>query len=247
MPNGLTLAAGVISGNPTTVQTATPVTVTSTDAAGCTGTVVYTFTVNAAASTCTGPLPTFTLAPAVTSAGTLVRATVGTAYSQQFTGAGLTDAYTYSISTLPSVLSAIGLNFNTATGLLSGTPSASTSITFAIRAINVNTCVSLPVVYSLVINPSSITSIDNSLANLVKVSPNPSSSDFNVDFGTINMAKSSVRVYDAQGKVVFTSENNSSANASLMTISLDKFANGIYLLEVKTSTGRFTKRLAKTN
>ena len=102
-------------------------------------------------------------------------------------------------------------------------------------------CTSAPAIYTLVINPNPTKSVDNSLADEVKVSPNPSSGDFNVDFGSINMVKSSVRVYDAQGKTVFSTENDS----NLMIISLEKFAAGIYLMEVETSRGRIFKRLAK--
>ena len=134
-----------------------------------------------------------------------------------------------------------GLALNATTGAISGTPTAVTaSASYTVTAATSGTC-SQPKVFVIEVKANPATAIDNALANLVKVSPNPSKGDFNVDFGTINMAKSSVRVYDAQGKVVFTSENNS----NLMTISLDKFANGIYLMEVETSKGRVLKRLAK--
>ena len=50
-----------------------------------------------------------------------------------------------------------------------------------------------------------------------------------------------MRVYDAQGKSVFSSENNT----NLMIIPLGNFASGIYLLEIQTEKGRILKRLAK--
>ena len=247
LPAGLSLNAttGEIAGTPTAATVAAGVSVTinalQTVPTGCTAVMrTITIIVNAPLVCPTGStLPTLTLTPAVASANTLVRGTVGVAFSQQFT-ATPAGTYTYAITTPVPAIPA-ELTFNTATGLLSGTPSFSTSLTFRVTATNALGCANLPNLYSLVINASPTTAIDNSLANLVKVSPNPSSGDFNVDFGTINMAKSSVRVYDAQGKVVFISENNS----NLMTISLDKFANGIYLMEVETSKGRILKRLAK--
>ena len=187
-------------------------------------------------------LPTLTLTPAVASAGALVSGTVGVPFSQTFTAGGIAGAtYTYALTS--GVVLPVGLIFtpSATSATISGNPLAATSVTVVVRATSNGGCVSPATSYTLVINPSPTTAIDNTLANLVKVSPNPSKGDFNVDFGTINMTKSSVRVYDAQGKVVFTSENN----PNLMTISLDKFANGIYLMEAETSKGRILKRLAK--
>ena len=240
LPTGVTVVGNATVGAPTTAQSGSfTVTATATTGTCPAGSATYLYNVTPAGGCTPALTPTLTLVPAVASANTLVSGTVGVPFSQQFTGAGVTGTYTYVLTT-PTPAIPAGLTFNNATGLLSGTPTLSTSFTFRVIA-SAGGCPTAPNLYSLVINPSPATAIDNSLANLVKVSPNPSNGDFNVDFGTINMAKSSVRVYDAQGKVVFTSENNS----NLMTISLDKFANGIYLMEVETSKGRVLKRLAK--
>ena len=233
LPAGLSInsTTGVISGTPTVATASASYVVTANAFPTCSATQTYTFSVISGCS------------PVILGLASIPNATVGTPYSQAFTATGGTTGATYAFTTTSPQLSALAGNGLTlsAAGVLSGTPTFSTSITFRVTATTTpNSCTGFKD-YTLVINPASITSIDNSLANLVKVSPNPSNSDFNVDFGTINMAKSSVSVYDAQGKTVFTSENNS----NLMTISLDKFANGIYLLEVKTENGRITKRLAK--
>ncbi len=94
---------------------------------------------------------------------------------------------------------------------------------------------------------SAITGIDNTLSNQVKVSPNPSKDKFLVDFGTLNLGKTTARVYDAQGKQVFSSETsaNASGNANQTTIPLGNMANGIYLLEITSNKGRILKRLVK--
>jgi large repetitive protein len=70
--------------------------------------------------------PTITLAPS-----TVTAATVGTAYSQNVTAANGTGPYTYAISagSLPA-----GLSLNTATGALSGTPTAGGVFNFTVRA-----------------------------------------------------------------------------------------------------------------
>ncbi len=233
LPAGLSLdtATGVISGTPTAITASATYVVTATQTVACFATQSYTFAV-------TPPCSAVVLGLA-----SIPNATVGTPYSQTFTATGGTTGATYTFSTPApqlSVLAGNGLTLSAA-GVLSGTPNFSTSITFRVTATTTpNNCPEFKD-YTFVINPNPATSVDNSLANLVKVSPNPSRGDFNVDFGTINMTKSSVSVYDAQGKVVFTSENNS----NLMVISLEKFANGIYLLEVKTANGRITKRLSK--
>ncbi len=234
LPAGLSInaATGAISGTPTAVTASATYVVTATQTVACFAAQSYTF----------GIIPNCT--PVVLGTAALAEAIVGTPYTHTFTATGGSVGATYTFST--SVALPAGLSLDANTGVISGTPTLPANITFLVTAKTPapNNC-STTIGYNLTVRLNAITSVDNSLANLVKVSPNPSSGDFNVDFGTINMAKSSVRVYDAQGKVVFTSENNNSANGNLMTISLDKFANGIYLMEVETSKGRILKRLAK--
>ena len=224
LPAGLSFSTstGLISGTPSAV------------------TASVSYTVTASAGTCTPIIQGYTFGvtcPVITFTNTTAPSgMVGTPYSFSV-GASGASAYTISPATLPS-----GLLFDTSTGLISGTPLAVTaSASYTVTATTTpNSCVGTRV-YSLTIVQNPTTALDNTLANLVKVSPNPSSGDFNVDFGGINMAKSSVRVYDAQGKTVFSAENNK----NLMVIPLEKFASGIYLLEVKTSKGSILKRLAK--
>ncbi len=234
LPAGLSInaATGAISGTPTAITASATYVVTATQTVACFATQSYTF----------GIIPNCT--PVVLGTAALADAIVGTPYTHTFTATGGSAGATYTFST--SVALPAGLSLDASTGLISGTPTLPANVTFLVTAKTPapNNC-STTIGYNLTVKLNAITSVDNSLANFVKVSPNPSNGDFNVDFGTINMAKSSVSVYDAQGKTVFTSENNNSANGNLMTISLDKFANGIYLLEVKTDNGRITKRLAK--
>ena len=225
LPNGLSLntANGTISGTPTASVASATYTVTATQGT-CSVTQNYTIAV---------VCPTL-----VFDTTTASSATVGTAYSLNTGVTGNTAMVIYGI--LPALPA--GLSLNAATGAISGTPTASVaSATYTVTATQ-GTC-SNTRAYTLVVlpNPNPTTALDNSLANEVKVSPNPSSGVFNVDFGSINMAKSSVRVYDAQGKSIYTSENN----GNLIIISLENFANGIYLMEVETSKGRILKRLAK--
>ncbi|MFV8668357.1 putative Ig domain-containing protein [Ralstonia pseudosolanacearum] len=126
LPTGLSFntATGVLSGTPTTAGTAN-FTVTGTDSS--TGTGPYTVS---ATYTLTTSAPTISLAPA-----TLTGATVGTAYSQSVTASGGATPYTYAITSgaLPA-----GLNLNTGTGALTGTPTAAGTFSFTVRGTDAN-------------------------------------------------------------------------------------------------------------
>ena len=223
LPNGLTLntTTGVISGTTTTIGT-------------------FTFTIDVRNDVCSNTKEiSITVLPVpsvVITNPPLINGTIGTVYSQTFTQTGLTGTITWSVSagTLPA-----GLTLNPATGVISGMPTAGGTFSFTIQV--TNGTFSQEKAYTLVIELNPTTATDNLLANSIKISPNPSNSDFNIDFGGINITKSVARVYDIQGKCIFSSD----VSSNLMIISLEKFANGIYLLEVKTLEGRITKRLAK--
>ncbi len=123
LPAGLTLsAAGVISGTPTTSNGAgASFTVRTTDANGCQGSKAITLKI----------CPVVTVNPT-----SLTASLVNSAYSQTLTASGGATAYTFTVSsgTLPT-----GLTLSTA-GLLSGTPSSTTSRTFTITATDANGC-----------------------------------------------------------------------------------------------------------
>ena len=77
-----------------------------------------------------GIAATIVIAP---SAGTLTDGKVEAAYSQQFTASGGISPYTYALNVVSGSLPA-GLSFNTATGLLSGTPTATGTVVFNLTA-----------------------------------------------------------------------------------------------------------------
>ncbi len=79
-----------------------------------------------------GACPTITVNPA-----TLPSATVGTAYNQTVTGSGGMAPYTFSVSsgTLPT-----GLTLNTATGVITGSPTTPGTFNFSITAVDANGC-----------------------------------------------------------------------------------------------------------
>jgi hypothetical protein len=121
LPTGLSLtSAGTLSGTPTAGGTFN-FTVTATDAGSFTGSRAYTVTVTA---------PTITVAPASLPAGT-----VAAAYSQTITASGGTAPYSFAVTagTLPT-----GLTLTSA-GVLSGTPTVSSTFNFTVTATDAST------------------------------------------------------------------------------------------------------------
>ncbi len=110
---------------------------------------------------------TFTFSPP---RGALTAGTVGTAYNVTIAASGGTASYTYEVTSgeLPA-----GLDLNSSTGVISGTPTAAESATFTITAKDANAATS-PAVYTLVIgvqapvaNAVSETVAANSSANAI--------------------------------------------------------------------------------
>ena len=108
LPPGLSMTSGgVVTGTPTTAVSAN-VTVTATDANGCTGTLSGTIAVSC---------PVITITPAAT----LMSATAGTPFGQTLTATGGTAPYTWTLTSGPLPQ---GLSLSSG-GVISGTPSAS--------------------------------------------------------------------------------------------------------------------------
>ena len=129
LPAGMSLSSsGVLSGTPTaggTFNFTATATDSTTGTGPFTGSRAYTFTVNA---------PTLSLTPASGS----FSGTTSVAYSQSFVASNGTSPYTYALSvnsgTMPT-----GLSFNTATGVLSGTPTTSGTVNFTITGTDSST------------------------------------------------------------------------------------------------------------
>jgi glucose/arabinose dehydrogenase len=127
LPPGLALnsATGEISGTPTVAGTFNFV-ITATDVNNCTGSRVYFIAV--ADIGC----PVIDLTPA-----TLPDGVLNSPYNQTIVATGGTAPYTYAVSSgaLPD-----GLSLDSATGLISGTPTAAGAFDFTIMATDANSC-----------------------------------------------------------------------------------------------------------
>ena len=116
LPNGLTLNAttGLISGTPTALVNATPLTFQATDSSSPAQTASVSLTL------------TITNQPLSITTTSLPNGSTGVAYSQALAATGGTGAYTWQLTsgTLPA-----GLSLNASSGLISGTPTAAVSAT----------------------------------------------------------------------------------------------------------------------
>ncbi len=135
---GLSLSsAGVITGTPSTTETAASFTVKVTDSAGNTATATLALTVNyGALSITTSSIP---------------GATVGTSYSEQFVASGGSGNYSWAVTTNLSGLTGESLTFTTG-GLLSGTPTAVGSVAFTVTVTDTTTKNTMNGSYTLVVS-----------------------------------------------------------------------------------------------
>ena len=139
LPSGLSLAAnGVLSGTPT--QTGSfAITVTVTDANGCTGSTNYTLTIGCQTITVTNP--------------SVSSGTAGAAFNQTFTQSGAIGSATFSLASgsLPAGLSL------SASGVLSGTPTQTGSFPITVAVTDGNGCSGVGPTYNLTIGCQTIT------------------------------------------------------------------------------------------
>ena len=78
---------------------------------------------------------------------------------------------------------------------------------------------------------------DNPLLN-IKVYPNPTSGLINIVLPSL-MEKTFIRVYDLQGRMVYSQETNQVENA----IGLEGIQDGVYLIQIDNTAGSITKKI----
>ena len=175
LPAGLTLNAstGVLAGTPTAAATSS-FTLQATASNGAIGTRAYSVTIN----------PAIVVNPATLPGGTL-----GTAYSQTVSATGGTGTYTFSRSagTLPA-----GVTLNATTGVLSGTPTATGTRSFTIRATDGNGAIgsraySVTIGAAIVVNPATLPggSVGSAYSRTISATGGTGTKTFSVSAGTL--------------------------------------------------------------
>ncbi|MBX7207515.1 MAG: putative Ig domain-containing protein [Verrucomicrobiaceae bacterium] len=177
LPTGLSLSSGgAISGTPNMPSGSANFTVTATDANGCSGSALFTISVDC---------PTISISPSSLSNGT-----VGTAYGPVvFSASGGSGAITWQqTGTLPA-----GMTFNTGTHTLSGTPTETGNFSISITATDANSCsgsVNLSFSTScpaITVNPASLPNgtVNTAYSQTVTASGGTSPYSFAVTLGTL--------------------------------------------------------------
>jgi hypothetical protein len=76
------------------------------------------------------------------------------------------------------------------------------------------------------------------------VYPNPASSQFNVNLNLVRNAQVQVSLFDAYGKMVYSTDNKTMAQGeNIMNISTSHLESGLYLLRVKVDNREMKKRV----
>ena len=216
---------GTISGTPTMVADAVTYTITATNATG-SATAMVAITVNVLA------------APSITLSTNTLIATVGTPIETitiDATAGGIVASYNID-PVLPS-----GLSFDTATGTISGAPSATSDLaTYTITATNVTG--SATAMVAITVNappsPTAIRTADVEEID-VSVSPNPIKDG---DRATITVASDGVYcLFGISGEFLTKGTLTKGDNA----VAFPSLAKGMYLLTIQTTHGRVTRKVVK--
>lgn len=88
-----------------------------------------------------------------------------------------------------------------------------------------------------------LTAVDEQTATVgIKVFPNPSTGNFNLDLNLTNKADVSITVTNAMGQMVYTENKQSIASGQhIYNMDFSAFADGIYLVSVNAGNKRYTQ------
>jgi hypothetical protein len=82
---------------------------------------------------------------------------------------------------------------------------------------------------------------ENVKINLVKLYPNPNTGIFRIDLGFDNKNEIAIRIYDAQGKVVY----NSNTKGATSDVSLPNLTDGLYIVKLQGNNYNDTLKFIK--
>ncbi|MCL2042307.1 MAG: C10 family peptidase [Bacteroidales bacterium] len=90
-------------------------------------------------------------------------------------------------------------------------------------------------------NPVSIREVEN--INDLSVYPNPASDKLNIKFNTATADDFNITVYNVTGQAVYKETLNNFIGSYYNEISVNDFAQGVYLMQVKSSQGAATRKI----
>jgi len=130
------------------------------------------------------------------------------------------------------------LSFNTTTGIFSGTPTVSGTISIKVTATdNANASVSTQFSLKIVDNT---TAINQAFEQNIKVYPNLTEGIINISFGDQVYKNAEVEITNIEGKQIF---RNTFQNISVATIDLTGNVKGVYILSIAIAGERVSKKL----
>ena len=115
-------------------------------------------------------------------------------------------------------------------------PNVSTS--YVVSGTNSDGCVSTATVILAVTECTGLDKLTTT-ANGVKLYPNPSKGEFNVEFTT--SSDKTVEVLDLTGRVIMTS----SGKSNLLNFNISNLANGVYYVKIQTTAGTEVVKVVK--
>ncbi len=129
-----------------------------------------------------------------------------------------------------------GLSFDSATGIISGTPTVALGATnYTVTAYN--TAGSSSTTVNITVGTLSINSFE--VSNNLRIYPNPASSNVTVELKNLNNA--SLEVIDITGKEVMKQNLNLTSNL----VNIEKLPSGMYFFKVNCNQGSATSKVVK--
>ena len=87
------------------------------------------------------------------------------------------------------------------------------------------------------------TGISNRVISGMKVYPNPASESVNVSFSSEENANAVISVMNLMGQTVYTENVNIHEGCNMVTLSVNNFRSGVYMVNIKTNKGTSTQKL----
>lgn len=98
---------------------------------------------------------------------------------------------------------------------------------------------------SAVITINDVGVAENSNASLLSIYPNPTSTNFTLEFDLAKASSMKINVMNISGQIIYSEDANASAGTFKKIISFNENANGIYYLQVITNDDVVTKKIVK--